>query len=105
MSQANPSLTMPSPASGKNTASATVTPVENPPLIFGQNQFGDDTAATPTHPKARHHGHNAKHAARKHPASRPVEKTWRKTVDRSLEIIICIGHIVGATMLVVEHLF
>ena len=64
-----------------------------------------ETGVSSGRPKTRHHGQCARHAARKHPASRPVEKTWRKTVDRSLEIIICIGHIVGATMLVVEHLF
>ena len=70
MSQADPSLTTPSPASGKNTASAPVTPVENPPLIFGQNQFGDDTAATPTHPKTQHRRHSTKRAACKRPRSR-----------------------------------
>ena len=104
MSEADPSLTTPAPASGKNPASAPVTPAENAPLILDQNQVGDDTAA-PTHPKTRHHGHRAKHAALQHSGSRPREKTWRETVDHGLEIIICIGHIVGATMLVAEHLF
>ena len=105
MSEADPSLTTPAPASGKNPASAPVTPAEHAPLILGQKQLGDDTAATPAHPKTRHHGHRAKHAALQHSGSRPREKTWRETVDHGLEIIICIGHIVGATMLVAEHLF
>jgi hypothetical protein len=55
--------------------------------------------------KTRHHGHGARQAARKRPGSRPEEKSWRRSVDRGLELIICIGHIVGVTMLVAEHLF
>ena len=34
-----------------------------------------------------------------------AEKTWREVADRGLEIVICIGHIVGVVMLVVDHLF
>ena len=56
-------------------------------------------------PKARHHGQSAGHAARKRPGSRPGEKTWREVADRGLEIVICIGHIVGVVMLVADHLF
>ena len=53
-------------------------------------------AVAPVTPKkTRHPGHG----------SRPAEKSWRKSVDRGLEIIICIGHIVGAAMLVADHLF
>ena len=33
-----------------------------------------------------------------------AEKTWREVADRGLEIVICIGHIVGVVMLVVDHL-
>jgi hypothetical protein len=29
-----------------------------------------------------------------------AEKTWREVADRGLEIVICIGHIVGVVMLV-----
>ena len=62
-------------------------------------------AAIPSRPKARHHGHNAGPAARQRPASHSGEKTWREMADRGLEIVICIGHIVGVVMLVVDHLF
>ncbi|MDA8251233.1 MAG: hypothetical protein M0Z28_18965 [Rhodospirillales bacterium] len=62
-------------------------------------------AGIPTHLKTRHPGHGAGHAAHDRPGSRPAEKSWRKSVDRGLEIIICIGHIVGAAMLVADHLF
>ena len=56
-------------------------------------------------PKARHHGQSTGHAARKRPSSRAGEKTWREVADRGLEIVICIGHIVGVVMLVADHLF
>ena len=59
-------------------------------------------AVISSRPKTRHHGHNA---ARQRPASHPGEKTWREMADRGLEIVICIGHIVGVVMLVAEHLF
>ena len=59
-------------------------------------------AVISSRPKTRHHGHNA---ARQRPASHPGEKTWREMADRGLEIVICIGHIVGVVMLVVDHLF
>ena len=63
-------------------------------------------AVAPVTPKkTRHPGHGARHAAHDRHGSRPAEKSWRKSVDRGLEIIICIGHIVGVTMLVAEHLF
>ncbi len=81
MSQADPSLTTPAPASEKNPARA------------------------PTHAKAGYHGHRGKHAAHRHAGSRPQEKDWRKTLDHGLEIFICFGHIVGATLLLAEHLF
>ena len=55
-------------------------------------------AGIPTHLKTRHPGHGAKHGSRS-------EKNWRRTVDRGLEIIICIGHSVGVVMLVADHLF
>ena len=58
-------------------------------------------AVIPSRPKTRHHGHNA---ARQRPASHPGEKTWREMADRGLEIVICIGHIFGVVMLVVDHL-
>ena len=62
-------------------------------------------AVIPGRPKARPHGHSAEHAARKRPGSRSGEKTWREIADRGLEIVICIGHIVGVVMLVADHLF
>ena len=62
-------------------------------------------AVIPGRPKARHHDHSAGHAARQRPGSRPGEKTWREVADRGLEIVICIGHIVGVVMLVADHLF
>ena len=62
-------------------------------------------AVIPGCPKARHHGQSAGHAARKRPGSRSGEKTWREVADRGLEIVICIGHIVGVVMLVADHLF
>ena len=62
-------------------------------------------AVISSRPKARYHGHSARHAARQRPASHPGEKTWREMADRGLEIVICIGHIVGVVMLVAEHLF
>ena len=62
-------------------------------------------AVIPGCSKARHHDHSAGHAARKRPGSRPGEKTWREVADRGLEIVICIGHIVGVVMLVADHLF
>ena len=61
-------------------------------------------AVISSRPKARHHGQSAGYAARQRPASHPGEKTWREVADRSLEIVICIGHIVGVVMLVVDHL-
>ena len=81
MSEANSSLTTPVPASEKNPARA------------------------PTHAKTRHHGHRGQHAAHRHAGSRPGEKDWRKTLDHGLGVFICLGHIVGATLLVAEHLF
>ena len=62
-------------------------------------------AVISSRPKARHHGHSAGYAARQRPASHSGEKTWREVADRGLEIVICIGHIVGVVMLVAEHLF
>ena len=62
-------------------------------------------AVISSRPKARHHGQSAGYAARQRPASHPGEKTWREVADRGLEIVICIGHIVGVVMLVVDHLF
>ena len=62
-------------------------------------------AVISSRPKARHHGHSAEHAARQRSASHSGEKTWREMADRGLEIVICIGHIVGVVMLVVDHLF
>ena len=62
-------------------------------------------AVIPGRPKTRHHGQSAGHAARKRPGSRSGEKTWREVADRGLEIVICIGHIVGVVMLVADHLF
>ena len=62
-------------------------------------------AAISSRPKARHHDHSAGHAARKRRGSHSGEKTWREVADRGLEIVICIGHIVGVVMLVVDHLF
>ena len=52
----------------------------------------------PTYIKTRHLGCGAKHGSRS-------GKDWRRTVDRGLEIIICIGHIVGVVMLIADHLF
>ena len=62
-------------------------------------------AVIPSRPKTRYHGHNAAHPARQRPGSHSGEKTWREVADRGLEIVICIGHIVGVVMLVVDHLF
>ena len=62
-------------------------------------------AVISSRPKTRHHGHSAGYAARQRPASHSGEKTWREVADRGLEIVICIGHIVGVVMLVVDHLF
>ena len=62
-------------------------------------------AVIPSRPKARYHGHSAAHPARQRLGSHPGEKTWREVADRGLEIVICIGHIVGVVMLVVDHLF
>ena len=62
-------------------------------------------AVISSRPKARHYDHSAGHAARKRPGSRADEKTWREIADRGLEIVICIGHIVGVVMLVADHLF
>ena len=62
-------------------------------------------AVIPGRPKARHHGQSARHAAHKRLGSLSGEKTWREVADRGLEIVICIGHIVGVVMLVVDHLF
>ena len=62
-------------------------------------------AVISSRPKARHHGQSTGHAARKRPSSRAGEKTWREVADRGLEIVICIGHIVGVVMLVADHLF
>ncbi|MCA7121219.1 MAG: hypothetical protein LGL72_17900 [Acidibrevibacterium sp.] len=61
-------------------------------------------AVISSRPKARHHGRNAGYAARQRPGSHSGEKTWREVADRGLEIVICIGHIVGVVMLVVDHL-
>ena len=59
-------------------------------------------AVISSRPKARHHDHNA---TRQRLGSHSGEKTWREVADRGLEIVICIGHIVGVVMLVVDHLF
>ena len=62
-------------------------------------------AVISSRPKTRHHDHSAGHAARQRHGSHSGEKTWREVADRGLEIVICIGHIVGVVMLVAEHLF
>ena len=62
-------------------------------------------AVIPGCPKARPHGHSARHAAHERLGSRSGEKTWREVADRGLEIVICIGHIIGVVMLVADHLF
>ena len=62
-------------------------------------------AVISSRPKARHRGHSAGYAARQRPGSHSGEKTWREVADRGLEIVICVGHIVGVVMLVVDHLF
>ena len=62
-------------------------------------------AVISSRPKARHNGHSAGYAARQRLGSHSGEKTWREVADRGLEIVICIGHIVGVVMLVVDHLF
>ena len=61
-------------------------------------------AVISSRPKARHHGQSAGYAARQRLDSHSGEKTWREVADRGLEIVICIGHIVGVVMLVVDHL-
>ena len=48
--------------------------------------------------------HKTTHAASKPSLPQAEHKDWRKTVDQGLEILISIGHIVGAFMLVAEHL-
>ena len=35
----------------------------------------------------------------------PLGQARRLDADRSLGVFICLGHIVGATLLVAEHLF
>lgn len=55
-------------------------------------------------PQSHHRSRNAQHAVRKPSVPRAERKNWRETVDHGLEIFICIGHIVGAVMLVAEHL-
>ena len=62
-------------------------------------------AVISSRPKSRYRGHSAEYAARRRPGSHSGEKTWREVADRGLEIVICIGHIVGVVMLVVDHLF
>ena len=62
-------------------------------------------AVISSRPKARHRGHSAGYAARQRLGSHSGEKTWREMADRGLEIVICVGHIVGVVMLVVDHLF
>ena len=59
-------------------------------------------AVISSRPKARHHGQSA---GRQRLGSHSGEKTWREMADRGLEIVTCIGHIVGVVMLVVDHLF
>ncbi len=54
--------------------------------------------------QSHHRSRNAQHAVRKPSVPRAERKNWRETVDHGLEIFICIGHIVGAVMLVAEHL-
>jgi hypothetical protein len=55
-------------------------------------------------PQSQRRGHKAKHAVSKQSVPQAERKDWRKTVDHGLEILICVGHIVGAFMLVAEHL-
>jgi hypothetical protein len=64
-----------------------------------------ETQAHPVRRSASHRGHAAGHAAHQRHHARPGEKDWRKVADRGLEIVICIGHIVGVVMLVADHLF
>ncbi len=54
--------------------------------------------------QSQRRGHKAKHAVSKQTVPQAERKDWRKTVDHGLEILICVGHIVGAFMLVAEHL-
>ena len=62
-------------------------------------------AVISSRPKSRYRGHSAAHPAHERIGSHSGEKTWREVADRGLEIVICIGHIVGVVMLVVDHLF
>ena len=74
-----------------------------PPAKPGED--APNPAATLTRRGTPRRGHATQHAACKRPHSRSGDKDWRKVADRGLEIVICIGHIVGVTMLVAEHLF
>lgn len=38
------------------------------------------------------------------PVVKPSPRHWIERVDRPLEILLCVGHIVAAISLVVEHL-
>ena len=55
-------------------------------------------------PKSQRRGHKAKYTVSKQSLPQAEHQNWRKTVDHGLEILICVGHIVGAFMLVAEHL-
>ena len=55
-------------------------------------------------PQSQRRDHKAKHAVSKQTMPQVEHQSWRKTVDHGLEILICVGHIVGAFMLVAEHL-
>ena len=52
----------------------------------------------------RRRGHKVKHPAYKSSQPRPKHKDWRKSADRTLEVVICVGHIMGVVMIVVDHL-
>ncbi len=55
-------------------------------------------------PKSQRRGHKAIYTVSKQSLPQAEHQNWRKTVDHGLEILICVGHIVGAFMLVAEHL-
>jgi len=52
----------------------------------------------------RRRNHNAKRPIRMTGYRPGVRNDWGKSADRALEVFLCVGHVVAAVTLVVEHL-
>lgn len=52
----------------------------------------------------RRRSHNAKRTIRRGGCYTGVQNDWRKSADRTLDLFLCVSHMVAAVILIAEHL-